>query len=65
MKNTSKMKYLNTIKEINWQALMINPTTEGVRILWFGGEGASEAPPKKSMMEWAETPCCYRHIVKV
>ena len=27
--------------------------------------GASEAPPKKSMMEWAETPCCYVHIVKV
>ena len=41
-----------------------NPTTEGVQILWVGG-GASEAPPKKSMIEWAETPCCYRHIVKV
>ena len=25
----------------------------------------SEAPPKKSMMEWAGTPCCYRHTVKV
>ena len=44
---------------------VLNPTTEGVQILWVGGEGASEAPPKKSMMEWAETSCCYRHIVKV
>ena len=43
----------------------INPTSEGVQILWVGGGGASEAPPKKSMTEWAETPCCYRHIVKV
>ena len=43
---------------------MINPTSEGVQILWEGG-GASEAPPKKSMLEWAETPCCYRHIFKV
>ena len=29
----------------------LNPTPEGVRILWVGG--ASEAPPRKSMMEWA------------
>ena len=29
------------------------------------GGGASEAPPKKSMMEWAETPCCYMNIVKM
>ena len=34
----------------------VNPTPEGVRILWVGGGGASEAPPKKTMMEWAETP---------
>ena len=27
--------------------------------------GASEAPPEKSMMEWAETQGWYRHIVKV
>ena len=33
------------------------PTTEGVLILWVGGGEASEAPPKKSMMEWANTPC--------
>ena len=33
-----------------------NPTSEGVQILWVGGGGASEAPPKKSMMEWADTP---------
>ena len=38
-----------------------NPTTEGVQILWVGGGGLL----KKSMMEWAETPCYYRHIVKV
>ena len=31
----------------------LNPTSEGVQILWVGGGGASEAPPKKSMMEWA------------
>ena len=42
-----------------------NPPSEGVQILWVGGGGASKAPPKKSMTEWAETPCCYRHIVKV
>ena len=27
--------------------------------------GASEAPPKKSIMEWAKAQYCYRHIVKV
>ena len=44
----------------------LNPISEGIQILSVGGGGASEAPlPKKSMMEWAETPCCYRHIVKV
>ena len=41
----------------------LNPTWEGVQILWVGGEGgASKAPPKKSMMELAETPSCYIHI---
>ena len=43
----------------------LNPTPEGAQILWVRGGGALEAPPKKSMMEWAETPYCYRHIVKV
>ena len=38
--------------------VLVNPTIEGVQILWVGGEGASEAPPKKSMMEWAETLRC-------
>ena len=32
---------------------LINPTTEGVQIPWVRGGGASEAPPKKSMIEWA------------
>ena len=40
------------------KVFIVNPTTEGVQILWVGGGEASEAPPKKSMMEWAETPCC-------
>ena len=31
----------------------VNPTTEGVQILWVF---------KKSMMERAETPCYYRHM---
>ena len=35
--------------------MTVNPTPEGVQILWVGG-GDSEAPPKKSMMGWAETP---------
>ena len=54
-------------KDIKVQSEMdsINPTPEGVRILWVGGGGASEAPPKKSMMECVETPCCFRHIGKV
>ena len=44
----------------------LNPTPEGVRILWVGGGlRASEAPPKKLMMEWGEAPRCYTHIVKV
>ena len=35
---------------------VVNPTTEGVQILWVGGGGASEASPKISKMEWVETP---------
>ena len=37
----------------------LNQTNQGLRILWVRGWGSSEATPKESMMEWAETPCCY------
>ena len=51
----SVVKYILETSQDNsrtW-AIHVNPTSEGVQILWVGGGGASEAPPKKSMMEWA------------
>ena len=40
----------------------LSPITEGVQIPWVGGEGASEAPPKKSMKELCRTPGCYIEV---
>ena len=40
----------------------INPTWEGVQILWIGGGGAKSAPPKKSMKELCQTPGCHIEV---
>ena len=59
------IKVAKTNRTPPWTMRDLNPTPVGVRILWVGGGGLLKPPPKKSMIEWAETPCCYRHIVKV
>ena len=41
---------------------IINPTWDGVQILWIGGGGAESAPPKKSMKEFCQTSGCYIEV---
>ena len=44
-------------------ALIINPTWEGVQILWIEGGGLYQPPPpKKSMKELCQTPGCYIEV---
>ena len=40
----------------------LNPTWEGVQIMWIGGGGAKLAPPKKSMKELCQTPGYYIEV---
>ena len=42
---------------------MINPVRADVSesLLWPGG-GAQRPPPRKSMKELSETPCCYLEV---
>ena len=59
--------FIKNLKKNMFKVMVKNKLTLPRRGYRFCGSegGASEAPPKKSIMEWAETPCCYRQIVKV
>ena len=37
---------------------------EGVQLLWIGGGGLNQPPPKKSMRELCQTPGCYIDLSK-